>query len=87
MSEQFQRLMVDNGVDRLARDRGSGSIPGAAAQAALQELIDAFATASRRTPDGTRAMKDRSPALLFRSEIEQERAPWVDLTRWRRRRE
>jgi hypothetical protein len=31
-------------------------------------------------------MKDRSPALLFRSEIEQERAPWVDLTRWRRRR-
>jgi len=32
-------------------------------------------------------MKDRSPALLFRSEIEQERAPWVDLTRWRRRRE
>jgi hypothetical protein len=30
-------------------------------------------------------MKDRSLALLFRSEIEQERAPWVDLTRWRRR--
>jgi hypothetical protein len=25
-------------------------------------------------------MKDRSLALLFRSEIEQERAAWVDLT-------
>jgi hypothetical protein len=36
---------------------------------------------SRRTPDGTRAMKDRSLALFFRSETEQERALWVDCGR------
>jgi hypothetical protein len=62
----------------LAIEARSRSIPGAAAQAPRQELIDAFATASRRTLDGTPAMKDRSVALFFRSETKQERAPWVE---------